>query len=175
MSRHDQREEQQYAPGGAEFVQQSPEKLPHDVQRPRSSAVVSNFVPVDVVAVEPVAGAGVGGELRPQIVDSAAFTDALPEIPDALDRRLARSCGTRGWWGGGTHRLQYRTLPGRLRNGACWKIDRGKGGSGIIATKRTAKLHFAKPKLVAQPVGGVGEFLQLLAAVGFSRSSCSAP
>ena len=42
------------------------------------------FFRVRLLHVEAVAGARIGGELRPEIVDLAAFADALPEMAQAI-------------------------------------------------------------------------------------------
>ena len=39
----------------------------------------------------------------------------------------------------------------------------------IVAPERAAKLHAAETEFVAQPVGGLGEFFQFVATVGFEE------
>src|SRR6266852_1606733 len=68
-----QRDEKKNAAGGSELVHQGPEKLVEDVERPAPTGELLNLFPVDVLAVETEAGAGVGCELGPQVVDGAAF------------------------------------------------------------------------------------------------------
>src|SRR5205814_4947553 len=63
---HDESDEQKDAPGGRHFQKQRPEKLPRYVKRPAPGRKLVNFFPVDVAVIETVAGARVGGELRPE-------------------------------------------------------------------------------------------------------------
>ncbi len=76
-----------------ELVQERPEKLFEDRKGATPTRKFVYLLPVDILAVETVAGLGVGGELRPKIVQGAAFTDALPEIlSPANNLRRARGC-----------------------------------------------------------------------------------
>src|SRR5260370_9852326 len=76
-------DEQKDAPSGRQLQQQSPEKLPSDVKRPAPAGELLNFFPVDVATIKAVTGAGIGCELRPEVVDLAALADALPEMAQA--------------------------------------------------------------------------------------------
>ncbi len=82
-----------------------------------------DFFPIDVLAIEAVTGTRISGKLIPQVIESAAFTDALPEILDPHERRLPWSSSTGRGWGGDTHGVKYRTLGGGARNGTWSKAE----------------------------------------------------
>jgi len=100
-----------------ELTHHGPEELLGDAEGAFPSRELVDFVPVDVFAVEAVAGASVGGELLPEVVDVAAFADALPENPEASGRggtRLGRAGSRRG---GGAHGeiIGERKIMGRTK------------------------------------------------------------
>ncbi len=88
--------EEQDAAGRSELVHHCPEELLDYGEGALPARELVDFVPIDVLAVEAIAGAGVGGELRPEVVDAAAFADALPEVAET-----GKSCGTRFGSAGG--------------------------------------------------------------------------
>ena len=65
---HDQREEQQHTPRRRHLHQHRPENILDDVKGPVPPRQLLDFLPIDVFSVEPVAGARIRGELRPQVV-----------------------------------------------------------------------------------------------------------
>jgi len=85
-----QSNEEQDAAGRGELVDHGPEELLDNGIGALPVRELVDFVPVDVFAVEAVAGAGVGGELRPEVVDAAAFADALPEVAEPGKWRWSR-------------------------------------------------------------------------------------
>ena len=84
--------EEQHAAGRGEFVHHGPEKLLDYGKRAPPAREFVYFVPIDILAVEAVAGAGVGGELRPEVVDATAIADALPKVAKSRS-------GSRPWFG----------------------------------------------------------------------------
>src|SRR6202030_3276964 len=98
-----QSDEEKDAAGRGELVHHGPEELLGDGEGALPDRELVDFVPVDVLAVEAVAGAGVGGELRPEVVDAAAFADSLPEFAETgMGRWMRFGCaGSR--WGGRSH------------------------------------------------------------------------
>src|SRR5260370_37455276 len=81
-----------HASRGSQFEHERPEKLFGDVERAAPARKFVDFFPIDVAAIETVAGARVGHELRPQIINLAAFTDALPELAQAIHSMEPRGC-----------------------------------------------------------------------------------
>ena len=81
--KQDQGDEDEDAAGGSELIHHGPEEIQGDTEGALPRGELVNFVPVEILAVEAVAGAGIGGELAPEIVDAATFADALPESAEA--------------------------------------------------------------------------------------------
>lgn len=116
-----------------------------------------DLLPVDIFAVETVARARIGGELRPQVIDVSAFADALPKVANAAE---ARGRGRAAGWRGGTHSSQYKTSA---------RCEGGTIGGLLIATERAAELHGAETELVAKLIGGFREAIELFAPAGFEE------
>ncbi len=102
-----------------ELVQQRPEKLFDNRPRPLPARKFADFVPIDVFAVEAVAGARVGGKLRPKIFDGAAFADTLPEVVHGARSRWGAEAESRGSVEeGALMDCQYKTLVRGAQPGA---------------------------------------------------------
>ena len=98
-----ERDEEKNAARGGKLVQKRPEKLADNGPRPLPAGELADFAPLDVLAVEAVGGARVGGKLGPKIFDGAAFADTLPEVLDALDGSGTRKLRGGGRGGGSAH------------------------------------------------------------------------
>src|SRR5260370_21992289 len=101
QNQHQKRGKQQDTARGSELEKQSPEKLFRDMERLGPERKLFDFVQIDVAAVKAITGARVRCKLCPQIVDLAAFADALPEIAHVRAEMLARGsrrCGRRSRW-----------------------------------------------------------------------------
>ena len=110
--------QQKNAACGGQLIHQRPEELLDDREGALPAREIGDFFPVDVFAVEAVAGLGIGGELGPKIVDGAAFADALPEMC-RCSIALGRGGGELGLVEtGALMECQYRTLLSSAQPGA---------------------------------------------------------
>lgn len=89
--------EQKHATGRRELVHHGPKELLGNGPGAFPTGEFVYLVPIDILAIEAVAGAGVGGELGPQVVDAPAFADALPKVAEARSGS-GRWFGSRIWW-----------------------------------------------------------------------------
>src|SRR5215472_839794 len=78
-----ERKQEKHAAGRSKLAHHGPKQLPSDAERALPGGKAVYLVPVDILAVEAIARAGVGGKLRPEVVEIAAFTDAVPEGTEA--------------------------------------------------------------------------------------------
>lgn len=91
-----ERDDHENAAYGSELVEHGLEEFPGDAEGTSPAREFVYVVPIDVFAIEAVAGASVRGKLGPEILKIAALADALPEVAEAREGVGAR-------WGGRTH------------------------------------------------------------------------
>ena len=104
-SQKEHSDEKEDASSRSELIHHGPEQLAGDAERAPPGGKFVDLIPVDILAIEAVGGAGVSGELRPKVVDVTAFADALPKVTRAPEARrtLGRRCGAGR--DGSAHRL----------------------------------------------------------------------
>src|SRR6476620_3399768 len=86
--------QEQDAPGGAQFLQNGPEKFEHRVEDAMGLSLLSPPCPI-VALVEPETGARVGVELGPELVEFKPVGHALPELVElAFHAWGRRFCGS---------------------------------------------------------------------------------
>src|SRR4030095_474606 len=102
--------EKDHAPVRAQFHQQSPEKPFCNMQWTPPARQLVDLDPIDIFSVEAVAGAGVCGELRQQVVPFTAFADAVPHTAARIAAGIVRTCGGRSSGRHGTSIEQERVL-----------------------------------------------------------------
>src|SRR5262249_32554959 len=146
---HEKGEEENDAARRRELVEHRQEKSFSDVQRPVPPGQPADLVPIDIAAIEAVRGARVCAQLRPKLINPAAFADALPQV---WLRGLRRTSGFRSSF----IKWHERSIGHEVRNARCRK-------SLVFALQRAAELNFAKPEAVAQFVRGLGEFFEFFA------------
>src|SRR3984957_3247750 len=134
-----QGEEKEDAAGRGELVHHGPEELFSDGQGALPGRELVDFVPVDVLAVEAVARAGIGGELRPEVVDLAVFADALPEIAEPGMGRWVRFGCAGSWWGGRSHLKSIG--------------ERGVTAQRCFSQLTVEKLSWTRPNLLERDCG----------------------
>ena len=78
-----QREQQQHATRRRKLFQDRPEELLGYIEPVASLGNALDARRIDLARVQPITGARVGLELRPQLVEFESVCDALPELMEA--------------------------------------------------------------------------------------------